>query len=172
LEFFKKIIKKKNKKNIWNFLKKFVKSFLIKKIFSFNKKMYASIPSLTLLFLACIFLLVVYVYINPDVKFYTKVDEIVTTASDVMKSNLYDPYYKSTGRYSYNEKVEGPVGNFDGYSSGESDKWSFDYVETEKPTRDEAISSLERRLRKRGLTEQQIAEYVDDLITSKSKFKK
>jgi len=64
------------------------------------------------------------------------------------------------------------VGNFDGYSSGESDKWSFDYVETEKPTRDKAISSLERRLRKRGITEQQIAEYVDDLITSKSKFKK
>lgn len=134
--------------------------------------MYTCIPSLALLMLACVFLLVVYVFINPDMKFATTVDKVATTASDVIKDNLYDPYYKSTGRYSYNEKVDGPIGNFEGYSSGENDKWSFDYVETDDVTREEAISNLERRLRKRGLTDQQIAEYVEDLTISQSKFKK
>lgn len=134
--------------------------------------MYTCIPSLTLLILACVVLLAVYVYINPDVKFATTVDKVVTTASDVIKDNLYDPYYKSTGRYSYNEKVDGPIGDFEGYSSGENDKWSFDYVQTKNVSEEEAISSLTLRLKNRGLTDQQIAEYVEDLKTSKSKFNK
>lgn len=134
--------------------------------------MYTCIPSLTLLILACVVLLAVYVYINPDVKFATTVDKVVTTASDVIKDNLYDPYYKSTGRYSYNEKVDGPIGDFGGYSSGENDKWLFDYVQTKNVSEEEAISSLTLRLKNRGLTDQQIAEYVEDLKTSKSKFKK
>lgn len=134
--------------------------------------MYTCIPSLTLLILACVVLLAVYVYINPDVKFATTVDTAVTTASDVMKDNLYDPYYKSTGRYSYNEKTDGSMKTFEGYSSEETDKWLFDYVQTKNVSEEEAISSLTLRLKNRGLTDQQIAEYVEDLKTSKSKFKK